>query len=192
MCSSLPRASLNPPDLLKQLCLGFGPLACPGCGGRGVGTCLSVPLPAPCQPSLSHGTAGCHRPPGFVSLAFPASVYCFLLPVCCTPPCLPALLPHPCRAPGSPDPPLLLSLPQWPSCVPPASRSTTSSTRPTPAPPASSPCWPKPSTPCRRSACPATRSTRWATAPPPCWVSGPAARTAPGSRGGCPGGLWVA
>lgn len=77
MCSPLSRASLNAPDLLKQLCLGFGPLARPGCGGLGVGTCLSVPLPAPCQPSLSHGTAGCHQHPGFVSLPFPASGYCF-------------------------------------------------------------------------------------------------------------------
>uniref|UniRef100_A0A663F507 DDHD domain-containing protein n=1 Tax=Aquila chrysaetos chrysaetos TaxID=223781 RepID=A0A663F507_AQUCH len=74
----------------------------------------------------------------------------------------------------------------WPSCVLLASRSTTSSTRPTPALLAWSPSWPKPSTPSRRSACPATRSTPWVTAPPPCWRR-PCRCTLPCS---CPRWMW--
>ncbi|XP_068253788.1 membrane-associated phosphatidylinositol transfer protein 1 isoform X2 [Nyctibius grandis] len=74
-----------------------------------------------------------------------------------------------------------------PSSVPPASRSTTSSTPPTPAPPAWSPSWPRPSTPSHRSVCPATRSTPWAMAPPPCWRR-PCRCTLPCS---CPRWTWL-
>ncbi|XP_035755995.1 membrane-associated phosphatidylinositol transfer protein 1 isoform X4 [Egretta garzetta] len=76
---------------------------------------------------------------------------------------------------------------KWPSCVLPASRSTTSSMRLTPAPLAWSPSWPRPSMPSRRSACPATRSTPWVTAPPPCWRR-PCRRTLPCS---CPRWTWL-
>lgn len=59
---------------------------------------------------------------------------------------------------------------QWPRCGQPASRSTTSSTRLTPVPPALSPCWPPSSRPSPPWQCPATRSSLWEMAHLCCWV----------------------
>ena len=67
-------------------------------------------------------------------------------------------------------PPRPLCPPQASRCVPPAARSTVSSTARTPLLRGWSPCWSPSSTWCRPSACPATRGSRWATGSPSCWV----------------------
>lgn len=69
---------------------------------------------------------------------------------------------------------------QFSSCGPPASKSTTCSTRRTRRPRAWSRCWSGASTPCRPSASPATSASRWGTGAPRCWVS---ALGAPGRAG---------
>lgn len=161
-------ASLSSSRTSPKILLGFEPLARPALVAQ-------VLLCARVSPSPLCASPGCHPCPGFAPQPFlllgpalsplgaelPAALPCARQPSC----------PVPCWAALTSL--AVPSLSQWPSCVPPASRSTTSSTQPTPAPLAWSRSWPRLSTLCRRSASPATRNTRWETAPPPCWVSTP-------------------